>query len=75
MKPKHTEAQAAKLIGKSYETLRKMRAAGTGPAFYKFGRSIAYAQIDVDAWIEAQREIPRGVRPIGKAATILGGAA
>lgn len=43
------------LTGLSGSTLAKRRMAGTGPAFFKLGRTIKYAAADVDAWIMTRR--------------------
>ena len=36
-------------------TMAKWRHYGTGPAFHKFGKRIAYAGTDLNAWIVLQR--------------------
>ncbi|MFK4657077.1 helix-turn-helix transcriptional regulator [Bradyrhizobium japonicum] len=41
--------------GLSASTLAKRRCDGTGPAFFKIGRTIKYAATDVDAWILSRR--------------------
>jgi len=43
------------LTGLSASTLAKSRMTGTGPAFFKLGRTIKYAAPDVDAWIASRR--------------------
>ncbi|KYK44786.1 hypothetical protein A1D31_35780 [Bradyrhizobium liaoningense] len=43
------------LTGLSSSTLAKRRMTGTGPAFFKIGRTIKYAAQDVDAWVLSQR--------------------
>ncbi|MEH2546903.1 putative DNA-binding transcriptional regulator AlpA [Bradyrhizobium sp. AZCC 2262] len=43
------------LTGLSASTLAKRRMAGTGPAFFKIGRTVRYAAADVDAWIMTRR--------------------
>ncbi|MCK1600836.1 helix-turn-helix domain-containing protein [Bradyrhizobium sp. 166] len=46
---------ASDLTGLSPSTLAKKRMAGTGPAFFKLGRTIKYAAADVDAWLLSRR--------------------
>ena len=49
-------SQTAKYMGLSVSTLAKMRVAGTGPVFTKFGsRAVAYLKQDLDAYIMASR--------------------
>ena len=38
------------------QTLRKMRANGTGPKYVKIGREVRYAWSDVHAWCAARRD-------------------
>ena len=78
MAPDKSFPQAARHVGVSRKTFRRRYDEGTGPVAYRIGGRIRFKTTDLDAWVEAQREIPRGastVRPIGRAATILGGAA
>lgn len=70
MSPDKSERAAAQHILKSAKTLQRMRALGAAPAHYRIGRTVYYRTADLDAWIEQQR-----IRPIGNAATILGGLA
>ncbi len=52
----HTTEDAAKLLGKvSPRTLEKWRVLGEGPAFRKFGKSVVYAESDLEAYAKAQR--------------------
>ena len=41
-------------LGLSRRTLERFRLEGTGPAFVKLGRRVAYRPIDVAAWVEAR---------------------
>jgi predicted DNA-binding transcriptional regulator AlpA len=43
------------LTGLSRSSLAKKRCDGSGPAFFKIGRTIKYAAGDVDAWILSRR--------------------
>jgi predicted DNA-binding transcriptional regulator AlpA len=47
--------QVIDLTGLSRSSLAKKRCDGTGPAFFKIGRTIKYAAGDVDAWILSRR--------------------
>lgn len=54
--------QVADYLGIALKTLYNMRLRGEGPASYKFGGPsgpIRYRQADVDAWLEAQKEVKR----------------
>jgi len=53
-----TEATAAALLGFAEGTMKNLRWAGDGPAFYKAGASgsrITYRLGDLAAWVEARR--------------------
>jgi predicted DNA-binding transcriptional regulator AlpA len=43
------------LTGLSRSSLAKKRCDGSGPAFFKIGRTVKYAANDVDAWILSRR--------------------
>jgi predicted DNA-binding transcriptional regulator AlpA len=47
--------QVVDLTGLSRSSLAKKRCDGSGPAFFKIGRTIKYAAADVDAWILSRR--------------------
>jgi predicted DNA-binding transcriptional regulator AlpA len=47
--------QTVTLTGLSRSSLAKKRCDGSGPAFFKIGRTIKYAATDVDAWILSRR--------------------
>ncbi len=46
--------ELAELINMSPVTLAQWRAAGKGPAFFRFGRHIRYRLSEVRAWIDAR---------------------
>lgn len=48
-----TEDAAARL-GLSPRTLEKMRVLGTGPAFFKLGRLVAYTEEILDEWAQSR---------------------
>jgi len=48
-----TPAEVAEMLDVKPDRLRKMRAAGRGPAFVKDGRLIRYHPRAVDAWLRA----------------------
>jgi predicted DNA-binding transcriptional regulator AlpA len=41
-------------------TLAEWRAKGLGPAFHKIGRSVRYAQHDIEAWLQKNRRTGTG---------------
>jgi predicted DNA-binding transcriptional regulator AlpA len=45
--------QAAAMIGVGTRTLANWRVSGRGPTFCRRGRSVRYAQADVEAWMSA----------------------
>lgn len=47
-------ADAARRLGISVSFLEKQRCLGQGPAYLKIGRSVAYRESDIDAWVAAQ---------------------
>jgi predicted DNA-binding transcriptional regulator AlpA len=42
--------EAAGILGTTVNTLSYYRAVGSGPRFYKFGRSVRYLLSDLAAW-------------------------
>jgi excisionase family DNA binding protein len=50
-----TTEQAAAKLGLGTNTLEKYRVFGTGPTFVKLGRSVRYAESDLDEWVAARR--------------------
>ncbi len=44
------EVMAADFLQQSIRTLQKWRVHGSGPKFYKTGRSVRYRRRDIDAW-------------------------
>jgi helix-turn-helix protein len=51
--------EAARLLRVQRHTLACYRNLGCGPAYYKFGRWIRYAQDDLDAWARRDNAEPR----------------
>jgi predicted DNA-binding transcriptional regulator AlpA len=47
--------QTVTLTGLSRSSLAKKRCDGSGPAFFKLGRAVRYAEADVEAWILSRR--------------------
>jgi predicted DNA-binding transcriptional regulator AlpA len=47
--------RVADLTGLSRSTLAKRRCDGTGPAFFKIGRTIKYDAGDVESWLLSRR--------------------
>ncbi|MCZ4343762.1 helix-turn-helix domain-containing protein [Sphingomonadaceae bacterium G21617-S1] len=47
--------EAASFLNLSPRTLEKMRVVGGGPPFCKFGRRVAYAVGDLEAWAANRR--------------------
>jgi Helix-turn-helix domain len=50
-----TPAEAAVKLLANPRTLERWRTQGTGPAFVKIGRKVAYTDQDLDAFIKRQR--------------------
>jgi hypothetical protein len=46
---------AADYVGKSISWMTKARLLGSGPFYYKLGRSVIYMQDDLDAWLNENR--------------------
>lgn len=46
-----TETEAARYVGLSPATLRRLRGAGTGPKFGKPAKIALYRREDLDAWV------------------------
>jgi hypothetical protein len=47
--------QAGEYLRLAVQTLAKYRVEGTGPAFYKVGRSVLYDRTDLDAFLSTRR--------------------
>ena len=50
-----TTRQAARVVGVAEVTLKRWRAHGSGPAFYRRGSRVLYIAEEVQAWGESQR--------------------
>lgn len=46
--------EVARRLGVSESYLEKQRHFGTGPAFVKIGRAVAYRECDLDEWIASR---------------------
>ena len=53
------ETQAAKILGRSVQTLRNDRHLRQGPAYIKLGRSVRYRIKDLIDYLEEHRVDPR----------------
>lgn len=51
-----TTAEVADLCRTSPETVRYWRHVGNGPASFKVGRRVLYAEADVEQWLASLRE-------------------
>jgi excisionase family DNA binding protein len=65
---KLTTDDAAKYLGVDPSWLYRLRADGSGPRFFKFGRVIRYDVADLDAWTEAHKQValPKGEPDAGR---------
>ncbi len=52
------ETLAADLLCQSVRTLQKWRTLGSGPAYFKFGRSVRYSRRDLQNWLVQSRRKP-----------------
>ncbi len=50
------ELEAADFLCQSVRTIQKWRVTGTGPQFYKFGRSVRYRRRELDEWVAERRK-------------------
>ena len=50
--------EAAAILGISERTLERCRGRGEGPPFRKLGRSVRYAQSDLDGWADGRLREP-----------------
>lgn len=50
-----TPTDVAALLGVPPDRVRKMRAAGTGPSYIAFGRTIRYHPRDVESWLRKHK--------------------
>lgn len=58
-KPDRDQAQAAKYLGKSVETLRRWRREGAGPAYAEVGGTPRYSLASLDDWLRGRTVVPR----------------
>lgn len=54
-----TTHEAAAVLGVSVEMLSRFRAAGTGPAYHRFGYEVTYAYTDLLSWALERRQTTR----------------
>ena len=54
-----TTDEAAVVLGVSPKMLSRFRAAGTGPAYHRFGYKVAYAYTDLLSWALSRRQTTR----------------
>jgi len=59
-----SDVQLGQKIGVPVSTLRRWRLLGEGPEFKKFGRSVRYNLISVQAWVDS---LPSGGAPLRSA--------
>ena len=62
LKPRRhlSEQEAADHLGVlSVRTLQDWRRKGTGPAYFRLGRRVAYSVVDLDAFLAAARVAPK----------------
>jgi excisionase family DNA binding protein len=53
-----TTEEVADYVRTTSETVRYWRHVGKGPLSLKVGRRVLYARADVDAWLEAAKQVP-----------------
>jgi Helix-turn-helix domain len=54
----HNENETAELLGCTVSALRKWRMLGKGPAFCRVGRLVRYSELDLSAFLDANRVQP-----------------
>jgi len=54
-----TSKDVAVLLGVTPATVRSWKHRGMGPPCYKTVGAVRYRRVDVEAWLEAQRQEPR----------------
>lgn len=52
--------EAAEVLRVAALTLHRWRKEGRGPAYVEMGRKVYYRRVDIDRWIEAQLQQPKG---------------
>jgi len=58
-----TTSEVAALLRAPVETVRYWRHVNRGPASFKAGRRVLYAEADVREWIDRQREATKAGHP------------
>jgi predicted DNA-binding transcriptional regulator AlpA len=53
------EKRVTELTGIAIQTLRNWRFQGTGPAYFKIGRSVRYRLSDIISYMDARRVDPK----------------
>ena len=48
---------AARYVGLSKSSMEKLRLTGGGPKYIKLGRAVVYDPSDLEAWIDAHRQL------------------
>lgn len=56
-----SEAEAAKMLGRSRQWLRNLRLDGEGPVYVDLGNSVEYYPSDVREWLHNRRKAPKKV--------------
>lgn len=56
METNYLTAEVAERLRTPAETLRYWRSVGKGPRWFRVGRRVLYAEADVRAWLDEQRE-------------------
>ena len=51
------EREVAKMAAVSTSWLQKMRLTGSGPKYFKLGKTVRYAESDVLAWLDSLRAV------------------
>lgn len=59
--------EAAEHLRLHFGTLNKWRHTGRGPAFIRVGRKVFYQMMDLDRWLESQKQEPTVARPAAEA--------
>lgn len=49
--PLFCTTEASQYVGMARQTLARLRVEGSGPAYFKLGRKVAYRRSTLDAWL------------------------